>query len=289
MSKDSMKQNRIGHLDVPVRPLSVKIGRPAERKDGSSIKALLYGDTHHGTQCEKTLSVVEAIIADFQPDVLVDMGDGVDAGHLSEKFRQNPLRTTGLQHEINLKRAQLARFRLAAPDADFWYLEGNHEERLRRTLWNLEGPAKELVKLDVVQRHLTWPVLLGLDDMYIKFVPYDDQTQTKILPKFIVKHGTLLGAQSGYSAHRELRKYGRSGASGHTHRLGVVWHRDHHGQHVWIETGCCANLRPEYEPDPDWQNGCVVLTFDRATAAVSVEPIEIRNGHTIWRGTVYKA
>jgi hypothetical protein len=276
-------------LDVPVRPLSVSFPKPAARKDGKVIKALLYGDTHHGYQCDKTLAVVQAIIEDFQPDVLVDMGDGVDSGHLSEKFKQNPMRTTGLQHEINQKRLQLARFRKSAPNADFWYLEGNHEERLRRTMWNLEGPAKALVQLDIIQRNLTWPVLLGLEELHIKWVPYDEQSQTKILPKFITKHGTIVSAKSGHTALREMAKYGRSGASGHTHRLSVVWHRDHHGQHVWIETGTCASLTPEYTQDPDWQNGCVVLTFDQATGAVAVEPVEIRNGHTQWRGRIYKA
>lgn len=289
MSKESMKEARVGSLKTVIRPFNIGKFPAVTRSVSGSLRVLLYGDTHHGYHDEKTLAVVQAIAEDHDPHVVVDMGDGVDAGMLSDKFRQDPMRSTGLQYEIDAKRRQLARFRLSVPKAEYWYLEGNHEERLRRTLWNLEGPAKALVKLDVVQHKLTWPVLLGLEELGIKFVAYDDQTQTKILPKFIVKHGTLLGAQSGYSAHRELRKYGRSGASGHTHRLGAVWHRDHHGQHVWIETGCCANLRPEYEPDPDWQNGCVVLTFDQKTAAVSVEPIEIRNGHTIWRGKVYKA
>ncbi len=288
-----MQAKRVGELktftpDV-VRPFNLKFPKDVVRKTNGSLRAFLYGDTHHGYQCDKTLAVVQAIMTDFDPHVVIDMGDGVDAGMLSDKFRQDPMRSTGLQHEIDEKRKQLARFRLAVPKAEYWYLEGNHSERLRRVLWNLEGPAAALVKLNVVQRQLTWPVLLGLPEMNIKFVPYDDQTQTPILPKFITKHGTLLRPASGNSAHAEMRKYGRSGASGHTHRLGAVWRRDHNGQHVWIETGCCCNLRPEYESDPDWQNGCVVLTFDEKTAAVSVEPIEIRNGHTIWRGKVYKA
>lgn len=289
MSKASMKEKRIGRIRDYIRPLSVGVFRNVKRVSNGSLRAFCYGDTHHGYQDDKTLAVVQAIMEDHNPHVVVDMGDGVDAGMLSDKFRQDPMRSTGLQYEIDEKRKQLARFRSVVPDAEYWYLEGNHEERLRRTLWNLEGPAKALVKLNVVQDKLTWPVLLSTEALGINFVSYDDQTQTKILPKFITKHGTMIRPASGNTAHAELRKYGRSGASGHTHRLGAVWRRDHHGQHVWIETGCCANLRPEYEPDPDWQNGCVVLTFDEKTAAVSVEPVEIRNGHTIWRGKVYKA
>jgi hypothetical protein len=276
-------------LDVPVRPLSVTFGKPVLQAKANTITALLYGDTHHGFHHQPTLDVVEAIGKDLQPNRLIDMGDGVDAGTLSAKFAQNPMRTGGLQDEINAKRIQLARFRAAMPNSIYDYLEGNHEERLRRTMWNQEGPAKSLIQLDVVQKNLTWPVLLGLEDLHINFYSYDEQTREPLLPKFMVKHGTVVRQKSGYTAATEMAKYGRSGASGHTHRLGVVWHRDQNGQHVWVETGTCALLTPEYTQDPDWQNGCVVLTFDVKTAAVQVEPIEIRNGHTVWRGKKYEA
>lgn len=278
-------------MDVPVRPLTVTFKKPAKTKKGKCLTALLYGDTHHGFQCEKTLSVVEAIAKAIQPDVLVDMGDGVDAGHLSDKFRQDPMRTSSLQDEINAKRKQLARYRKACPNARYYYREGNHEERLRRTMWNLEGPAKSLIQLDISQRNLTWPVLLGLEDLHIEFTPYDEQTVAgqEILPKFIVKHGTRISQQSGYTATAELRRYNRSGASGHVHRLGAIWRRDHAGQHVWVETGCCADLRKTPgAKDPDWQNGCVVLTFEKKTGAVQVEMVEIRDGHTLFRGREYR-
>ena len=277
-------------LDVPVRPLNVTFRAPAKKTKGKYLTALLYGDTHHGFHCNKTFAVVEAILKDVQPDILVDMGDGVDCGHLSDKFRQNPMRTSSLQDEIDAKRIQLARFRKVAPKARYLYLEGNHEERLRRTLWNAEGPAKALIQLDIFQRTLTWPKLLGLDDLHIEFYPYDEQTDKQVLPKFILKHGTKLSQQSGYTATAELRRYGRSGASGHTHRLGVIWRSDHEGQHVWIETGCCCDLKKTPgASDPDWQNGCAVLTFDKKTGAVQVEPIEIRKGHTLFRGKEYRA
>jgi len=276
-------------FDVPVRPLAVSIPEPVTRAKGKYVSALLYGDTHHPYHDEPTLAVVRAIGEDLQPDLLVDMGDGVDAGHLSAKFKQDPMRVSGLQDEINLKREQLVQFRQAMPNSKYIYLEGNHEERMRRAMWNMEGPAKALIQLDVVQRTLTWPVLLGLDELFIDFYSYDEQTKAELLPKFILKHGTVVSQKSGHTALREMAKYGRSGASGHTHRLGVVWHRDFNGQHVWVETGCCTMLNPEYTQDPDWTNACVVLTFERNTGAVQVEPIEIRRGHTLWRGKEYRA
>lgn len=281
-------------LDVPVRPLNVTFPKPVKKTTkGKPLVALLYGDSHHPYQCERTLAVVGSILTDLQPDVVIDVGDGVDAAHLSDKFRTDPRRTTTLQQEINSKRIQLAQYRMAAPNADFYYEEGNHCERMRRAVWNSEGPMRALMQLDIVANNLTWPKLLGLDELRMKFVPYDEQPLTGVLPKFIVKHGSVVRGNSGYSATGEMTKYNRSGASGHTHRLGAVWRRDLNGQHLWLETGTCCDLDnppPGGGKDTNWQNGCVVLTFDQETGAVQPEPIDIRaRGITYWRGTKYRA
>jgi hypothetical protein len=85
----------------------------------------------------------------------------------------------------------------------------------------------------------------------------------------------------------ELRKYGKSGSSGHTHRLGVVWHRDSNGSHTWVETGCTCLLDAEYCVDPDWNAGCIFLTFDKETGAVAAEPVFVFNGLGVFRGKTY--
>lgn len=275
-------------LELPVRPFMPRLPAPAVNLKGrKTVTALLYGDTHFPYHNQPALDVVQGIARDLKPDYLVHMGDLVDAGSLSAKFRQNPLLKTTLQDEINMGRDHLWQMRKILPKAEFVLLEGNHEERLRRVLWNLEGPAMAMALLTKVQRVLTWPVLLDLDGIGVKFVPVDDQTKASFLPRFILKHGTVVRQKSAYTASAEWTKYGKSGASGHTHRLGLFYHRDHNGSHVWVETGCTCSLDPEYTNDPDWQQGCVVLTFDTATGAVQVEPIYIHNGTAMWRGKMY--
>jgi hypothetical protein len=140
-----------------------------------------------------------------------------------------------------------------------------------------------------VQKTLTWPMLLSLDELDIEFVPYDEQSKHKFLPKFLLKHGNVVRQKSGYTANAEHSKYGMSGASGHTHRLSQFYHRDHNGNHVWLETGSTCDLNPEYTPDPDWQNGFVVLTLHRETGAFQAESVYIHNGNAIYRGKEYVA
>lgn len=273
-------------LSQVVRPLNVTISKAAPRKLGKTVKALLYGDSHFPFQSDPALAIVQAIAEDEQPDFIFHVGDGLDARLLS-RWDKDPERKESQQDEIDQFRAHLATMRLASPRSKFILLEGNHEDRLRRNLWSLEGPAAVLASLTSFKKAMSWPALLGLEELGIEFVPYGEQSKRQDLPKFIVKHGTTVSAKSGATAAKEQAKYNKSGASGHTHRLGLIWHRDANGSHVWIETGCTCLTDPQYCVDPDWQQGCVFLTFDAETGAVAPEPVFIYNGLGVFRGKTY--
>lgn len=178
---------------------------------------------------------------------------------------------------------------MLVPGARRYLLEGNHEDRLRRALWNMNGAAEAFHSLRVFAKMMTWPVLLDLERIGWKWLSTQEQTRTKILPKFIVKHGTVIRKHAAYTARGEWEKYGKSGASGHTHRLGMFMHRDHNGNHVWVETGCLCTLEPHYMPDPDWQQGFLIMTFENTTGAFQAEPVYIHHGLAVWRGKVYRA
>jgi len=280
-----------GGLDVPIRPLNVALPSKVEvtSHTGDILTALLWGDTHFPNQDNAVLAIVRQIAEMLRPNFLVHMGDLLDCYELSD-FDQNPYRIDNIQSEIDLGRSHLAQMRLASPESSFLFLEGNHEDRLRRTLWRLKGPSAALAQLTAFKQAITWPSLLGLNEMGVTFVPYDSkQAKKKFLPKWILKHGNIVRKYSGYTARGEMEKYGRSGSSGHSHRLGVHMRQDHNGNHCWVETGCTCSLEPEYMSDPDWQQGCVVLTFEPVTGAFQAEPIYIYNGLAVWRGCVYRA
>lgn len=266
-----------------VKKLHVHVPPPIPPKPVSKLlTAVVYGDCHIPFQDDAALRVVAQIIRVVQPDVLCCDGDLLDAYHLS-RFDTNPKRMHRLQDEIDAARQHLAAFRLLAPQARYVYLEGNHEDRLRRALWSMPPHAKALTELNAVSDALTWPKLLGLEDLGIEFYPYGEQSKAKILPKWILKHGSVVRKLSAYTARAEWEKYGKSGSSGHTHRLGLFMHRDHNGSHCWVETGCTCVLNPEYAEDPDWMHGCLVLTFEPETGAFQAEPVYIHNGTAVFR------
>lgn len=281
---------RPSHLrDTPL-PLTLDIPAPrfATPRSGGVTTALVYGDVHIPDQDEPTLEIVRHIAQTLQPEVLLCVGDLIDAYPIS-RFDHDPHRIENLQDEIDLARIHLAQMRSVAPNARFILLEGNHEDRLRRAIWGMVGEASALNKLTRFREAMTWPSLLGLDELHIEFYEYGKQSKADILPKWICKHGDVVRQYSAYTARGEMERYNSSGSSGHTHRLGEYHRRDRNGAHVWVETGCCCSLNPEYAADPNWQNGCVVLTFDNDTGAVGVETIKVVNGLAAWRGNVLRA
>lgn len=284
-----MKDEIAEVLAGPVRPFSVPRPRTARVRDRKWHYTIQYSDTHFPFQDDSALDVVLAIIKDVQPDTIIHGGDLLDCYSMSPKFQTDPMHKVSLQGEIDMARAHLHQVSTVAPQARKIWLEGNHEDRIRKTIWDFKGAARELAKLRVFQNQMTWPVLMGLDEIGWEFVPAHGQSKFQILPKLITVHGTAVSKWSGQTAKTEWLKYGKSGLSGHTHRLGKFYHRDFNGSHVWLETGCTCRLDPEYAEDPDWQHGLVVITHTEDGERFSMEDVYIQNGKAIWQDKLYSA
>jgi transposase-like protein/predicted phosphodiesterase len=256
--------------------------------DGTLLKVVWLSDTHVPWQDDRALALVYAILDIVQPDIVIHGGDLLDCYKLS-RFDKNPWEDKALQNEVDMARQILWNLRQHAPTAQIFLLEGNHEDRLRKVLWNLPEDARAIAQLTHFQEQMTWPKVLDLEALGVQFVPTRDQTKLDLLPKMVVKHGSVVRKWSGWSAKGEHEKYGKSGVSGHSHRLGGFWHRDHNGSHVWFECGCTCLLDPDYMVDPDWQQGCLVMTFDRESGAYQMEPVFIHHGNTVFRGELLVA
>lgn len=273
-------------ISATVRPLNIEVPPPvlSTRSTDGTITAVLYGDSQGKHEDPTVMSIVRQIIYMLKPALIVHMGDLLDCYSIS-RFDKDPAVLWTLQDEIDAARVHLAQTRQVSTQSRMVLLEGNHEDRLRRMLWGMKGESAVLNRLTAFQKNITWPVLLDLENLGVEFVPYGKHSQFSFLPKFLLKHGDRVTQHSAYTAAAELRHHNRSGASGHTHRLGVHYRNDH----VWIETGCTCSKTPDYVADPNWQTGLVVLTFDAETGAVAPELVEIRNGLAMFRGNVLRA
>lgn len=264
---------------------AVPIPAPAKPVEGKSLKAIVFGDTHiryHDPEC---LAIVEAIIQGEKPDIIVHLGDLIDAGMISEKFPTDPARLETLQDDIDLAKIKLHQWAQLAPNAQRWLLEGNHEQRLTRLIWNLKGAARELPRLRIFQQFMSWPIFLGLEEIGWNWVRYEDQPRDDILPKLLVKHGDIVRKFSGWSAKGEWEKTGKSGGSGHTHRANVWRHKDFNGQATWVEHGCtCLLSGTPGARNPDWQQTVTIYEWSADRTLMDVRQVSIRDGRAMWNG-----
>lgn len=217
----------------------------------------------------------------LKPHRLVCLGDLVDCYAISA-FDKNPERRGSFQADLDAASAFLARLTDAAPRAERFLLEGNHEDRLRRLLWRMTEEQREVLGLRKVRQATTWPEMLDLGEHDWHFVPALGQAKRRLLRKVITKHGSVVRRWSAHSAKAEWERYGKSGISGHTHRLGLFYARDYNGSHVWAEAGCTCDLSPEYVEDPAWQQGFLIVT--EVGDRFAIEPVYIERGVALVRG-----
>ena len=193
----------------------------------------------------KALGVVVDCVRDLKPHGIVLNGDVVDCYTIS-KFSKNPLRQGTLNQEIKLAN-QLLR-RLAPVTTERWWLGGNHEDRLRKYIWD---KAPELAT------EVNFPKLFHIEDEGFRWKDYGGSLR---LGNLLVTHGSMVNKHSGWTARSHLEKYGTSILIGHTHRLGAFFKRDYKGIHGAWENGCLCLLSPEYDQFPNWQQGFSVVT-----------------------------
>ena len=196
-----------------------------------------------------------------QPEVVVLNGDVLDMFMLSRFTKgegRNPL------EEMTMCQGLLDSLRKAVPNADIYYVIGNHENRLEKYVLNKAPELASLIE-DVF-------TIIKTSDYKVRgcaSVTFNDN--------FVCKHGTLLGNKSGLSAIKEMENAYMSGATGHTHRLCKYIARKSGRKFVWLETGCLCSLNPEYMINPNWQAGFAQLEFKNGKLYNS-KVIEIEKG-----------
>lgn len=239
-------------------------------------RSIFIGDVHVPHQDERAIGAMLALLTDLKPQHGFLNGDIMDCGPLS-RFEQRPKDRLRLQNDRRELDKFLYRLVLASPATRWRWMEGNHERRLSRYL---SSRAPELYDAPSLQPR----EFFHCKRFRIEWVP---QERTYVHNGFIVTHGDIVRSRSAYTARGNLDRYGTSGISNHTHRLGSHFRSDFSGGMVWYENGCLCKLDPEYVVGrPDWQQGFSVGWFveDR----FQVEQVWIDGkGRALYGGRVY--
>ena len=206
---------------------------------------VIASDIHIPFQDDAAVRSFVKYCKEKQPEVVVLNGDVLDMFMLSRFTKgegRNPL------EEMTMCQGFLDSLRKAVPNADIYYVIGNHENRLEKYVLNKAPELASLIE-DVF-------TIIKTSDYKVRgcaSVTFNDN--------FVCKHGTYIGNKSGLSAIKEMENSYMSGATGHVHR-GIVYRARKAGRKfVWIETGCLCSLNPEYCVLPNWCQGFATVEF----------------------------
>jgi hypothetical protein len=242
--------------------------KEGKMKADKKIKVVCLTDWHVPYEDSKVVELMIDWCRSEQPEIIV-LHEVHDFYELS-RFDKDPARQFDLQDEIDLVNGYMDKLRKACPKSRLILLESNHLARLKKFLWR-NAPALNSL------RALKLEKLLELDKFNIELKEHF------MFKGVLFKHGDLVRKFSSYTAKGEFEKENVSGASGHTHRLGLYFHTVRGGAHVWMECGCGCKLTPEYITGiPNWQNGFGVFCFEEKGKHFYPTVVPIINHQLFW-------
>jgi hypothetical protein len=170
-------------------------------------------DTQNPYQDKRFVTALQDFVADYQPDALAHVGDGLDAPEPSRwnKGMAGEYAPT-LQAGIDDFRDMMSGFREALGDKPFHFKMGNHDERVEVYI-NRYAPA--LHSLDA----LRFEELTGMNDLNIEV----HRNLFDVAPGWVMAHlhESNLNRSPGATAMGLARKIGKSVIGGHTHKVGL--------------------------------------------------------------------
>lgn len=174
---------------------------------------ILVPDIQHPYEDKLMMSKLIRVIADIQPDAIVQIGDGIDFPQVSRWSKGKAEEYSGtLQQHIDGFKGLLSEIRDVAPKARISWLEGNHDLRLKQYS-DAYGPAFGPL------RALEMSDLFGLAELDIQYVkgPFHIGTNTYAV------HGHESGGYSATPSAWDLKFLKRYGSDknivfGHTHQ-----------------------------------------------------------------------
>lgn len=236
---------------------------------------IFLSDLQFPDQNERAIELVFKFLADYKPDYIHLVGDIVSFDKVSG-YTPDPRHHASLETEIEMTKKFLDRLdhhaKKANPTCQIIWYDGNHEWRLIKFLFKNASSMANLVDDEDDDYIISIPHIFNLKDRNIKHYDYMDETS---MHGICIEHGDMVRQKGGYTAHAMLMKRGKSGISGHTHRLAHIMETHSGKESFWIENGCMCNLRfhSPYSRYNDWQQGWSIATYKDGKWYPQIVPI----------------
>lgn len=251
------------------------------------IKHLFVSDFHIPDHNKGALKSLLKFIPDFAPDHIHILGDFLNFTKASDYLVVGAC--PSLWEEIKEGRAILYDLvtlsRKANKDVEIEWYCGNHSFRLEKYLASGDNVLTDIEEEDG-ELLVSIPHIFNLKKLRVKWIPY---YKSKSIGPMILEHGMTARSKAGYTAQAQIDKYGRSGASGHTHKLSLVAKRQYDQPKFWMEVGCMCNPdpTPQWVKNPDFVNGFGVGIYDPEEKILHPFPILMQENQFYWNGKLY--
>ena len=249
-------------------------------------KVMITSDYHIPYMDGKAYSAMKSYAKAYKPNHFVINGDFLDFYSVS-KFDRSPERKESVQIEVDQGNRILDDIVDMLPKGcKMYYLEGNHETRLKNYLWrNPELYGMDALKIEnLLQLKRRGIKFIGSDPDYWK----NDNGHLE-MGDMLIMHGDnrLNGASTskyaGYSSKNTVVTMMSSIAMGHVHRLALNYLRTPKGNLVGMEVGMLA----QHTGTANWAQGFGTFELYRGKSQ-NHRIHQINNGKLYVDGTLYK-
>jgi UDP-2,3-diacylglucosamine pyrophosphatase LpxH len=271
--------------------------------------AIVINDIHFPYQDERALRLTLKIIKAYQPDIIFLNGDIMDFYPIS-KFSKSPERTltqaevmelsvvaakepsqsdivlrSSLQREFDMAFDLLSLIRRQNKKAKIIFIDGNHEFRLEKYLFDNSAELYGLTKARLPREPvLSIPSLLRFDELDIEHISSGLKESYYRWGKMLIGHFNMVRKHSAYTARGLIEDKMMSLVQGHTHRLGSHFKTGYsRNAIVGYENGCLCELEPIYCVNPNWQHGFSVINKSKTSNKFHVQQVYILK-YTAWFG-----
>lgn len=221
-----------------------------------------------------------------QPDVFVFNGDIFDLPEFG-KYGVDP-REWDVVGRIKYAHEKIFRpLREACPDAQFDFIEGNHEARLLKHMADAT-PALRAVLADL--HGLTVGKLLGLDEFEINYIAKGDlAAYSKIDMQAELKKNYKIYWDTFLCNHfPDSRAWGLPGVNGHHHKH-IVWSmfNQQQGAYEWHQLGGGHVRDASYCMGEKWNLGFAIANIDSVKKAAQIDYVFVGDEFAVSGGKWY--
>jgi hypothetical protein len=243
------------------------------KADGRIKTSVVFSDTHDLLIDPFYERVLVSSCAKIQPDRIIMNGDLFDLAEFG-KYAVDP-RKWDVVGRIRAVHKLMGELREVCPDAEFWFIEGNHEFRIIRHLQD-QTPAMRAVLSDLHG----WDTkkLLGIDVFEVNYVSKADLRASTVGEiKTQVQKNWHLFDDCYLVSHYKMLNRGYDGTNGHDHKY-QAWpvRRLNGGSGTWMQYGGGHVIDADYcDAEGLWNLGFGIVHTDSLHKSVNQQYIPI--------------